>query len=249
LANESWLRRAATGTRALVLGLALTGAAQAQGSGRAPPACLAEQPWPTRLAMEFAVSAARGALALAGDNQLVFRIEGDRYELRSSTRSLLFTAEQASRGSVEGRLLRPAEYVEHSPRRGQHTTRFDWDAGTVRFTANIDGTAATAPFLQDRLTLLLQLGQWLRGAERGDPELPVAGLRDVSAYRFQRRGSAATAVPAGTFETLRLERKADAGGAMEVWLAPALCWLPVRLRYTDDRGLVVDNQLRRIAFD
>jgi hypothetical protein len=31
---------------------------------------------------------------------------------------------------------------------------------------------------------------------------------------------------------------------IEVWLAPSLCWLPARLRFTDDKGQVIDNRLR-----
>jgi hypothetical protein len=33
---------------------------------------------------------------------------------------------------------------------------------------------------------------------------------------------------------------------MEVWLAPRLCSLPVRLRFADDKGLVIDQQLRAV---
>jgi hypothetical protein len=36
---------------------------------------------------------------------------------------------------------------------------------------------------------------------------------------------------------------------IEVWVAPQLCWLPVRLRFADDRGQVVQNQLRAARFD
>ena len=50
-------------------------------------------------------------------------------------------------------------------------------------------------------------------------------------------------------KAVRLERLPAPGGAMEIWLAPSLCWLPVRLRYTDERGLVVDNRLRRVSLD
>jgi hypothetical protein len=39
------------------------------------------------------------------------------------------------------------------------------------------------------------------------------------------------------------------GGAdsrIEVWLAPALQWLPVKLRFTDRRGQTTENLLLRI---
>jgi hypothetical protein len=231
---------------------ALLLATPAAASTTEPPAapCTAEQAWPPRLAMEFVVQASRGVLGLEGINELSFVVEGTSYRMRSSTRSLLVSAQQASRGSVEGRVLRPEEYVEQNLRRGPATTTIDWAAQRVQFSANRDAPARTLPLLQDRLTLLLQLGERLRSAQGdGEIEVPVAGLRQVSPYRFKRRGSEAVNVPAGTFATVHLERLSDSGGAMEVWLAPSLCWLPVQLRYTDERGLVVENRLRRVSFD
>lgn len=215
-----------------------------------PAPCSAEQPWPPRLAMEFVVQASRGVLGLEGVNELSLVVEGTRYRMRSTTRSLLFSVQQDSRGSVDGRLLRPEEYVERNPRREPAITTIDWAAQQVHFSANRDAPARTLPLLQDRLTLLLQLGERLRAARGdGEVEVAVAGVRHVSPYRFQRRGTEAVSVPAGTYDTVRLERLPAPGGAMEIWLAPSLCWLPIRLRYTDERGLVVDNRLRRVSLD
>jgi hypothetical protein len=36
---------------------------------------------------------------------------------------------------------------------------------------------------------------------------------------------------------------------IEVWLAPSLCWLPVRIRYSDHKGGVIDHRLRAAASD
>lgn len=247
-ASGSALRHARTALAVLLL----AGPVPAPAPAAAPPAasCTAELPWPPRLAMEFVVQASRGVLGLEGINELSFVVEGTSYRMRSSTRSLLFSAQQDSRGSVEGRVLRPEEYVEQNQRRGPTTTTIDWAAQRVQFSANRDAPARTLPLLQDRLTLLLQLGERLRSArEHGEIEVPVAGLRHVSPYRFKRRGTEAVSVPAGTFDTVRVERLSEPGGAMEVWLAPSLCWLPVQLRYIDERGLVVENRLRRVSFD
>jgi hypothetical protein len=66
-------------------------------------------------------------------------------------------------------------------------------------------------------------------------------------YRFERRGGEALALPPpiGRTDTHRLERAMTAEhDRIELWLAPSLCWLPVRLRFTDDKGQVIDNRLR-----
>jgi hypothetical protein len=105
--------------------------------------------------------------------------------------------------------------------------------------------------MQDRLTLLLQAGQQLRAQQaRGAVVLPVAGSRHVSTYHFELRGTETLELAAGRFVAWHLERPLSAShDGIEVWVAPRLCWLPVRLRFTDDRGHVIQNQLRAASFD
>lgn len=74
-------------------------------------------------------------------------------------------------------------------------------------------------------------------------------MRNTSLYRFELRGAETLELPAGRIDAVKLERPADAPGndrhdRLEVWLAPALCWLPVRVRYADDRGMTIDQQLK-----
>jgi hypothetical protein len=227
-----------------------TGGALAQAGEGGTARCTAQQPWPPRFTLEYTVVASRGGLSLEGENELQFRNDGGQYSLNSSTRSVLYRARQDSRGSVLGRVLKPAEYVEQNQRREATTTTIDWPAGTVRFSAAPDSPGHAAPMLQDRLSMLLQVGEQVRHQREGDVVLAVAGVRSVAEYRFERRGKESVELPAGTFEAVRLLRRDSARNeAIEVWLAPSACWLPVKLRYTDDRGYVVENLLRRAVFD
>jgi hypothetical protein len=235
---------------ALAATLLAAGAAAAQPGDGAAPRCTPQQPWPAHFTLEYAVVASRGGLSLEGENELQFRNEGGRYALNSSTRSVLYKARQDSRGAVQGRALKPGEYVEQNQRREPTTTTIDWSAGTVRFSAAPDAPGHVAPLLQDRLSMLLQLGEQAQRQRDGDVVLPVAGVRSVAEYRFERRGTESVELPAGTFDTVRLQRRdLVRNEAIEVWLAPSTCWLPVKLRYTDDRGYVVENLLRRAVFD
>jgi hypothetical protein len=227
-------------------------AAAAAGDGASTaPTCTARAPLPPRFKLEYVAKASRGALSLEGENELVFATTGTRYTLRSATRSVLFSAEQDSAGERVGALLQPHEYHERSPRRPLRTTRIDWQADRVTFSANVDGGTATQPRMQDRLSLLLSAGQQLRLQKgTGAVEFPVAGARHVSLYRFELRGLEALELPIGRLEAHRLERPRDAEhDGIEVWVAPALCWLPVKMRFVDDRGQVVQNQLRAARFD
>jgi hypothetical protein len=77
--------------------------------------------------------------------------------------------------------------------------------------------------------------------------MPVAGPRHVSTYAFRREAAETVNVPAGGFETVKFERRKESSDdEFEVWLAPALCSLPVLLRFTDDKGLVIEQRLRAV---
>lgn len=235
---------------ALLLLACATAVAQPADQPVAKGACSAQQPWPARFTLEYTVLASRGGLTLDGETTLQFRSDGAEYTLSSSTRSLLYGARQDSRGTVQDRTLRPSVYTEQRQRRAPTTTTIDWPAGTVRFSAAADAPGAIVPLMQDRLSMLLQLGERAQRQRDGDVVLPVAGVRNVAAYRFERRGTERISVPVGSFDTVRLERRdTRRDEAFELWLAPANCWLPVKMRFTDDRGLIVENQLRSASFE
>ncbi len=237
---------------AALMHTASTAAAQpgSAASVAAAARCTPQQPWPVRFTLEYTVIASRSGLSLEGENELQFRSDGGRYEMSSSTRSALYKARQDSRGTLQGRVLRPAEYTEQTQRREPATTTVDWPAGTIRFSAAPDVAGSVVPLLQDRLSMLLQLGERAQRQGDGDVVLPVAGLRSVADYRFERRGAESIELPAGTFDAVRLQRRDPVRQeAVEVWLAPGSCWLPVKLRFTDERGVVIENQLRRASFD
>lgn len=218
------------------------------------PPCDAATPLPPRFRLDYLAQASRGPLSLDGENDLVFDSAHGQYTLRSATRSVLFTGEQTSRGALkaEGQalLLVPARFEERRGRCEPRNVEIDWAGKVVRFSANPDGSAVPVPRLQDRLSVLVQAGQQLRAqAQPAAVALPVAGARQVSTYRLELRGSESLDLPIGRIDAVKLERPLDAEhDGLELWLAPSLCWLPVRMRFTDDRGQVVQNQLRAARF-
>lgn len=210
--------------------------------------CGADAPLSTPVRLEYDVTASRSVLSLSGDAVVVFARRGDAYEMESRQRALgIVEARQTSVGTVGRHGLVPRRFTQQSSRRPARGVEFDWAAQRVTFTQSGE-SAPTRPQMQDRLSILLQIG-WRQRAEPGAAaiELPVAGQRGASTYVFAAHGAEAVTVPAGRFEALRYERHRGAGDdALEVWLAPALCSLPVRLRFTDDNGLVVEQRLRAV---
>lgn len=210
--------------------------------------CGAGAPLAASVRLEYAATATRSVLSLSGNGTVVFRRQGDEYSMESMLQAFgIFEAHQTSSGSVRATGLVPREFSQRSSRRPQRRVSFDWSAQRVSF-GDGDAPEPTRPQMQDRLSMVLQLAWRLRN----EPHLrrvafPVAGLRHTSDYVFNHQGSETLTVPAGRYETIKFERHKDDGDdSLEVWLAPELCSLPVRLRFTDDKGLTVEQQLRAV---
>jgi hypothetical protein len=228
--------------RRLIGALLLAAAATAAGE----PRCGPDAPLDASVRLDFAVTASRAPLSLDGEARLVYRRHGNGYTIESTLQARgLFEAQQTSAGSVGAHGLVPESFTQRNSRRPPRSVSFDWPGKRVAFGASGE-SEPTQPQLQDRLSVLMQLAwRHQRAPGAGRIELPVAGQRRISAYAFNAQAAEAVTVPAGRYEAVKFERhKEDGGESLEVWLAPALCALPVRLRYTDDRGLLIDQQLR-----
>lgn len=230
----------------LVLSACLAaGAQQARGTELD---CGPDAPLSLSIRLEYAATASRGLLSLAGDGVVTYRRTGDAYAMNSTLLAAgLFEADQGSVGTVVSGGLVPTKFTQQGGRRPPIAVDFDWPGRQVVFSQT--GTQAPIqPQMQDRLSLLFQLAWRQRSApDAATIEIPVASQRSTATYVFADREDAALVLPAGRFDTVRFARhRKGAGDLLEVWLAPALCGLPVRLRFTDDRGTVIEQQLRAI---
>jgi hypothetical protein len=205
---------------------------------------------PQRFRLAYDVLATRSLLSLSGTSDIAFERRADAYSMTAETKaSGWYSARQHSRGSLRDGVTLPHEYTQRATRRPLARTTFDWDAQRVTFDAG--GTAPTAPRMQDRLSLLLELARRVRVQPDIDAvDIAVAGLRAPSVYRFRARGTETLDLPAGRYDTIKLERPLDADNdGLEVWIAPVACFLPVRLRHTDDKGQVIDETLRELRVE
>lgn len=176
------------------------------------------------------------------------------YRVRLATSALGFTVlELESQGMLRAFGLAPQRYTETRVRRGAVAANFDWVGGRVTFSAR-SHERTLRDGVQDRLSFqfqLMLLGQALpqrfrRGAET---VMYVAGRDDVSSYRFRSAGRDVTRTGLGELDTVKVERVpgSEADARVEVWLAPDLAWLPVRLRFTDRQARVTESVLEQIG--
>lgn len=152
-----------------------------------------------------------------------------------------------SRGEVAADGLRPEVFRDQRGGRVAEAT-FDWSARAL--TTLYRGRAETHALeaaTHDRLTQVYTF------AFARPPEAPfemrVTDGRGVSDHRYAVAGRESLAVPAGRFETLRIERIREPGDAREtaVWLATERHYLPVRVLVVERDGARTDQVLERIG--
>ncbi|PMS36564.1 uncharacterized protein DUF3108 [Trinickia symbiotica] len=152
-----------------------------------------------------------------------------------------------SEGHIDAFGLAPQRYIETRGRRGQDVTTFDRAAGHIAFTRT-PSTLPLANGAQDRFSVIMQLASLVKG----DPdayqpgvtrEFYVADNDSGELWPIETIGDETVRTPAGFVEArhfMRLPRRAGDARRIDVWLAPALGWLPARIMQTEPNGAQIE---------
>ena len=186
--------------------------------------------------------------------ELLWQHDGQQYQARQEI-SLLFLGSrtQSSTGALGDGGLRPQRFADRS--RSEQAAHFDYAQGQVTFSANTPPAAMVAG-TQDRLSVFIQLGALLAAApERYPPgtriSLATVSARAADVWAFTVEDEEALHLPAGTISARKLQRlprrEHEHDQKAELWLAPALGYLPVRIRITQANGDFADLRLRSHA--
>jgi len=212
----------------------------------APAASAPPSDPPPSAELRYEVSGQAKGFGYSAQGSLSWRREGPNYEARMElAMPLLGKRVQTSRGSIGPDGLRPTRFADL--RKGERAAHFEAEARRIRFSNNAPD-AEWLPGAQDRLSLFLQLGGLLRAQPRqtGDVlSFQVAGVGDAEVWRFEVGPLETLSLPAGQIEARLLRRAARQphDTTVEVWLAPSMNHLPVRLRITQENGDVADQRL------
>ena len=215
----------------------------------APPVHI---PPPQRL--EFDVSGAAKKFHYSANAELLWQHDGHSYQARQEISVLFLGARtQTSTGTLTDAGLRPQRFGDRS--RSEQAAHFDYAASQVTFSANTP-TATLVAGAQDRLSVFIQLGALLAAAPDNYPNgtritLATVGARSADVWTFTLEGEEVLDLPAGSISALKLQRLPrrdhDYDQKAELWLAPALGYLPVRIRITQANGDFADLRLRSHA--
>jgi hypothetical protein len=141
---------------------------------------------------------------------------------------------QSSRGRISAAGLQPEEF-RHEKVKGTDTAAFDWERKLLSY----DGKeVALPPGTQDMLSLYYQAS--LTAVADQVLELPIATGRKLERYRFEPKGEERLTVSQKEWLTWRYAARSG-GDLIEIWIAPDLRGLPLKIRFVDRKGELFDQ--------
>jgi hypothetical protein len=229
-------------------------AAATPGQARKPAAAavkLPPAPPPASARLLYDVTGSVKGIAYKAQGTLDWVVANGRYDARMEMRVMLLgSRSQTSTGRVGPNGLMPERFADKS--RSEKAAHFDAAQQRIRFSSN----APEAPLqagAQDRLSLFMQIAGLLQARPQAYAagqtiDMQVAGTGDAPVWRFQVGEESTIQLPAGEFKVRHLVRqpRKEFDSTVEMWLAPRLNHLPVRLRVTQPNGDVADQQLRQM---
>ena len=207
-------------------------------------------PPPARL--DFEVQGQAKRLQYSASAELVWQHDGQQYQARQEIRVLfLGSRAQTSVGEITPLGLQPRRFGDRS--RSEKAAHFDFAQGQVTFSAN-SPSARIAPGAQDRLSVFLQLSAMLAAAPAAYPvgtriQVPTVSSRAADLWTFTIGDTETLDLPLGPVRAVALERLPvrDYDQKAQVWLAPEMDYLPVRIRITQTNGDYAELNLRSRA--
>ncbi|HEY2862904.1 MAG TPA: DUF3108 domain-containing protein [Casimicrobiaceae bacterium] len=175
----------------------------------------------------------------------VYRLEHSGSQYRISTvgearglAALLFPGEAkaTSEGAITADGLQPSSYtVERASGKRREEASFDWESGMVQLKDDKSAPLELPTF--DPLVVLWQF--YFAPPAQGEIEFNIATTRKVYHLTFRRVGGEKISLPFGDVDT-EIWKKVGGDGAVEaqVWLAPSLRYVAVKLRLSNARATV-----------
>lgn len=153
---------------------------------------------------------------------------------------------------VDGR-IQPKRFVYANDKRKKDgfSLDFDWAAHQVKTIKGGEVKLRELPDNSyDRFVIQLAVRQWLiqhGGAGKPAPlEVQMVDHRRIKAYRFVLAGREKVETPAGSFDTLLVERVSDKpGDSLRFWVSPERGYIPVKVQQIDDGELKLQMLLKK----
>jgi len=217
-----------------------------------------DMPPPAKITLDVARTDADGT-TWSGEALLAWQSNADSYRIQVEAGIRVVFARVnllvlKSEGAVAATGFAPITMTEKRRGRAMTATHFNWGKGLITFSAS-EAMYGLPPGAQDKASIPLQLAAIARGDPKqltGAIDIFVGEDRDAAIYRFTVVGQEAIDTKLGTLQTWHLTRPPQPGSyksRLDIWLAPAHGWYPVRIRNTEPNGAVTTQTVNNIVLD
>lgn len=203
--------------------------------------------YPPSARLKYAVTSEVKGFPLNAHGELSWVHDGKTYDARMRISHFLAGSRvQTSTGQLTAQGLEPTRFGDKV--RSEVAAHFEREKGKISFSAN----TPDAPLLtgaQDQLSIFMQLASMLAGDPGGFPKgstlsFQAVGPRSADTWVFSVGATERLTLPGGELTAVHLWR--DPAGEYDpktdIWLAPELGYLPVRIRLTQRNGDFADQQ-------
>lgn len=204
---------------------------------------------PGSLRLKYGIQGEVKGMAYQASGELLWAHDGQNYEARLEVGAFLLGSRvQHSRGRITPAGLQPLRFSDRSRR--ERVSELDHDQALARFSTGAPD-AALKPEAQDQLSVFVQLASLLASRPPTEPTgselvLQVVGPHSADLWRFALGEEETLSLAGGEVRARKLSRVVEGKDELrvDVWLAPALNWLPARIRLTQASGDYIDQQWR-----
>ena len=243
---------------ALLLGTALPPLQTVAAEGAAEVAAFAKYRFdlPPSAQLNYAIKARQSGFPLEGSAVVNWSAADRKFAVVTEARSALLgkILDSRSEGGIDDHGLAPLSFNEKRFRRDPTTTTFDRAAGAIRFSAS-DLTYPIRGGEQDRNSAIWQLISVARASpSRFKPGSEwtffVAGQRDAEPWTFKVLSQEKIRTPMGELGALHIFKQPPPDSKeqrVDIWLGPQQEWYPVRLRYSENDGDFIEQNLENVV--
>jgi hypothetical protein len=238
--------------------------AQAPQTNIEPPVAIAPKPaaaptpaklsaqrfiYPPSVRLKYDINGEVKNFPYSASSELLWVHDGTSYDARMEIRVILLgTKVQTSTGQLTSQGLEPTRFGDKF--RSELAAHFERAKGKVIFSANTPDVALQ-PGAQDQLSVFMQLASLFGGAPKSFPKgthiaFQTIGARSAETWDFVVDTTEKLKLPGGEVNAIKLVREpqGDYEARAEIWLAPDMGYLPVRIRLTQGNADFVDQQWR-----
>jgi len=199
---------------------------------------------PGSVRLKYQVSANKFPFSL--NAELQWHQNGETYGARLEFGAFGQSRVQTSRGQVTAEGLAPIRFSDKY--RSEVAAHFNRDQGKVTFSANTPDVTLLAG-AQDYLSIQVQLAALIAADPSHYPSastlsFQAVGPRDAETWLFTVGSGETLILPGGELPALKLVRapRKEFDQKLEMWLAPALGYLPARIKITEPNGDTLDQK-------